>query len=724
MRRGAQEGEEVSEDMYGNDDANQGWSGDEEDGWFMDQVGVPRKKDKDAQADQWPGQQQLFNDEAYAPGIGDWEYVGVGDSSTIAEIDYLPGVERGWNLRVRFWEKNKDDPYFNQETEYEYDSVPQGVIKNFISASSKGSYFYYNIRTTYPYRKISAKVSGAVFDEVESGVKEAIEDLVRSEAGVEADEVSIVLESEIGGEDWGDPREASLSGSASGQGNDGYYSGEWTVSQWDCVVNVETGAVVEFSGTDPQFVPYTRDDFYDGHVEAGAKAASDYDADPYEPDWDDVRDDEAAEDGKAEDRGKEAQFSAGDPVEAWEGGESLGEGVVVGTGSGTCVVRLDSGQEVRVGIGQLDKLSQIGRNLWRQYGWSPDAQKVVQGFRARDEAQMTWGEMAEASGLGVDQLEAAVAELEAEGLVEATDDGFWRMAGDERLAKAAQYYPGVDEAREAVVGFFDEYGPVESDVKELLDWCNEEGLNMGGEPGYDLLMEALQVLESEGFLVIEGDGASVRLARRASAQRLPIDSRGYPIEVGDTVVWIGFDALRMTFLGIDSESFDGIVKEIREDGMIGVEWLQAHPDDRYWYTPDELVKVDRGKQASSDDVERIKAQVMEAAPYIPFEFDAGEVASWACGPGALESDVERALAELVREGQLEESGGMYKAAQSDAGMLAEDLAEEREAVEDYASDAADADDPGVRDRLLEIRGDEEQHASELEELLTVMASVA
>lgn len=37
---------------------------------------------------------------------------------------------------------------------YEYDNVPREVYRNMLTAKSMGSYFYYNIRTTFSYKKV------------------------------------------------------------------------------------------------------------------------------------------------------------------------------------------------------------------------------------------------------------------------------------------------------------------------------------------------------------------------------------------------------------------------------------------------------------------------------------------------------------------------------------------------------------------------------------------
>lgn len=64
------------------------------------------------------------------------------DSSNLLYVEYVEDIEY---LFVSF----------KSGTTYSYTDVPKEVVDNLMSASSKGSYFYYNIRTSYDYQKIS-----------------------------------------------------------------------------------------------------------------------------------------------------------------------------------------------------------------------------------------------------------------------------------------------------------------------------------------------------------------------------------------------------------------------------------------------------------------------------------------------------------------------------------------------------------------------------------------
>lgn len=70
-----------------------------------------------------------------------FEFIPV-ESSMIEAVAYEPSTQ---TLRVRF----KTDG-----STYEYDDVPVEEFEKLLSADSKGSYFYRNIRTGYEYRRL------------------------------------------------------------------------------------------------------------------------------------------------------------------------------------------------------------------------------------------------------------------------------------------------------------------------------------------------------------------------------------------------------------------------------------------------------------------------------------------------------------------------------------------------------------------------------------------
>lgn len=68
------------------------------------------------------------------------------------EVNEVPeeGVPETGTLTVRFKDKNG-----SFTSEYLYSYVPPQVYEAMLKAPSKGSYFYWNIRTDYPYYKKS-----------------------------------------------------------------------------------------------------------------------------------------------------------------------------------------------------------------------------------------------------------------------------------------------------------------------------------------------------------------------------------------------------------------------------------------------------------------------------------------------------------------------------------------------------------------------------------------
>jgi len=76
---------------------------------------------------------------------------------TSVESSHLQKIEHnGKNLYITF--KNGDI--------YEYDSVPESLVTNMLSADSKGKYFWKHIRNNFPYRKVKS-ISKVVYNDSE-----------------------------------------------------------------------------------------------------------------------------------------------------------------------------------------------------------------------------------------------------------------------------------------------------------------------------------------------------------------------------------------------------------------------------------------------------------------------------------------------------------------------------------------------------------------------------
>lgn len=69
------------------------------------------------------------------------------DSSNIAEVDYN---DSNHSLRVKF----------HSGGEYIYDAVPKRIYESLITAESKGSYFYKNIRNKYQAHRVNINLKG------------------------------------------------------------------------------------------------------------------------------------------------------------------------------------------------------------------------------------------------------------------------------------------------------------------------------------------------------------------------------------------------------------------------------------------------------------------------------------------------------------------------------------------------------------------------------------
>lgn len=70
--------------------------------------------------------------------MGDWIYL---DSSNLEAVRFDPDIEE---LHVMF----------KTEAIYTYDLVPEELVEDLLNAGSHGSFFYWNIRTDFPYKRI------------------------------------------------------------------------------------------------------------------------------------------------------------------------------------------------------------------------------------------------------------------------------------------------------------------------------------------------------------------------------------------------------------------------------------------------------------------------------------------------------------------------------------------------------------------------------------------
>ena len=70
-------------------------------------------------------------------------------STAIVSYEYFPDRQMLVLTWWRNWKKKIKGP------EYAYFNVPGGVYEALVRASSKGRYIYYNIRTSYPYKRLT-----------------------------------------------------------------------------------------------------------------------------------------------------------------------------------------------------------------------------------------------------------------------------------------------------------------------------------------------------------------------------------------------------------------------------------------------------------------------------------------------------------------------------------------------------------------------------------------